>query len=560
MTFRLQIVLLAAILLSVVIAVTTATFARIATRELTREIGQSMSVLATEMSDRMDREMAVRIAEVRVLAGLPTIREMRRTDQIQDLIDSLQDEVSAFTWVGILDPEGTVVAATDGILIGKNISQRPVYTDAREDLFIGDVHDAVLLANLLPNPSGEAMKFVDISQPVFDENGYLKGIFAAHLSWRWARDVADALLTFSVPERMVEIFVVSRDGTILLSPVPELIGQPLTLESVVAARAGRTGWAVETWPNGGDYVTGYTRTDGEGAYAGLGWTVLTRAPAEVAFRPVSDLILTMAGAAILILVIGCLLATVLASRLVRPLQAMTEAVEHLRSERSRFFPDISGPREVETLSRAFQSLLTALTSTERQAEYLQDRANTDPLTGLANRAGLEAYFAEREVPGWAYAVLAIDLDDFKPVNDTHGHDTGDVVLRQIAERLQRVFRPSDIIARPGGDEFLAVVAIPDAGDDTPARRVADRVIDAISGPIKIERRDGDPVTVTVGASIGIASHPQDGADRETVIKAADTALYTAKRTGKGRFVTAAEAGAPEPAAEAATDGRRTANS
>ena len=377
------------------------------------------------------------------------------------------------------------------------------------------------------------MKFVDISQPVFDGNGALKGIFAAHLSWRWARDVADALLIFNAMDRMAEIFVVAQDGTILLSPVPEFIGH-----SIGAASRGETGWVVEDWPDGRTYVTGYTATDGEGIYSGLGWSVLTRAPAEEALRPVTDIVVAMVAAAILILFAACALAMLLSGRLVRPLQAMTDAAEKMRIERGRSFPDIPGPREVRTLCSAFQSLLTALTSTERQAEYLQDKANTDPLTGLANRAGLDAFFAQREGGDRPFAVLALDLDDFKSVNDTYGHDAGDAVLREIAERLKRMFRSTDIIARSGGDEFLAVIAIPDAYDDGPAQRIAERLIEVISASIEIARHDDDPVTVSIGASVGLSSYPRDGADRMSVTKAADDALYAAKHAGKRRFVSA----------------------
>lgn len=540
MTFRLQIVLLSTLLLITAIGTATVIFARLSAGELTREIGRSMSVLATEMSDRLDREMAVRISEVRVLAGLPSMREMTRTDVIQRTIDSLQDEVSAFTWVGILDPEGTVIAATDGVLVGKNISHRPVFMEAQNEIFIGDVHDALLLAKLLPNPTGEAMKFVDISQPIFAESGALKGIFAVHLSWRWARDVADALLTFNAMDRTAEIFVVARDGTILLSPLPDLIGHSLPLDSIGAASRGETGWAVEVWPDGHSYVTGYTATDGEGGYSGLGWSVLTRAPADEALQPVTDIVLAMVAAAMLVLFAACALAMILSGRLVRPLQAMTDAAEKMRVERGGPFPDIPGPKEVRTLCSAFQSLLTVLNSTERQAEYLQDKANTDPLTGLANRSGLDAFFSQRQGGDQPFAVLALDLDDFKRINDTYGHDAGDAVLRQIADRLKRMFRPSDIIARSGGDEFLAVIAIPDTDDDGPAQRIAERLIEVISASIEVALHDDDPVTVSIGASVGLSSYPRDGQDRDSVTKAADDALYAAKHAGKGRFVVASE--------------------
>lgn len=165
---------------------------------------------------------------------------------------------------------------------------------------------------------------------------------------------------------------------------------------------------------------------------------------------------------------------------------------------------------------------------ERQrASFL---AEHDSLTGLANRMRFEreagAMIDQAARDGSRVVVMFIDLDDFKPVNDSHGHDAGDRVLRTVAERLQARLRNHDICARLGGDEF--VVAMVAARDDARAIRTsAARLTRAIQDDIDVR---GARLRLT--ASIGIAVYPEDGADLATVVRAADERMYDIKHHGK----------------------------
>jgi len=165
---------------------------------------------------------------------------------------------------------------------------------------------------------------------------------------------------------------------------------------------------------------------------------------------------------------------------------------------------------------------------------LRHRALHDPLTGLANRSLFHdrvehalARLVRRQ--GGIVAVLFIDLDDFKAVNDTFGHAVGDRLLAIVAERLRAVVRPADTVARLGGDEFAFVLEEFASGDE--ALAIAERAIGAIAAPFDLAGR-----SVTVSISIGVALRSVDGANVAGLVEEADAAMYEAKRTGKGRAV------------------------
>jgi diguanylate cyclase (GGDEF)-like protein len=156
----------------------------------------------------------------------------------------------------------------------------------------------------------------------------------------------------------------------------------------------------------------------------------------------------------------------------------------------------------------------------------------DPLTGLGNRAKfdlrLAGALAGAAVGGISGALLCIDLDRFKAINDTFGHPGGDAVLVEVARRLSGCVRGSDLVARPGGDEFSVLMGEP-AGS-IGAEVLAGRICDALEAPILI-----DGAAVVARCSVGIALYPQDGRDAPSLIRAADAALYRAKRAGRGCF-------------------------
>jgi diguanylate cyclase len=170
-------------------------------------------------------------------------------------------------------------------------------------------------------------------------------------------------------------------------------------------------------------------------------------------------------------------------------------------------------------------MLVAVMHSERENDYL---ARHDALTGLWNRAGfvnaLRTKLADNP-GGKSSALLFLDLDQFKLVNDTFGHPAGDMLLAMVAESLRGIFPASDVIARMGGDEFLIL-----ANDVTAEQAVAigDRIIAAVTMPYMLD----DEIRASVGVSIGIAMAPEHGTEAEALLMIADAALYEAKSSGK----------------------------
>ena len=162
------------------------------------------------------------------------------------------------------------------------------------------------------------------------------------------------------------------------------------------------------------------------------------------------------------------------------------------------------------------------------------QATHDSLTGLRNRPAVMDHVARKLVDGeqeaslGGLALLLVDLDGFKAVNDNFGHDTGDELLKQVASRLEAALRDSDYVARLGGDEFLIVV--PQVSDQETAERVGKKVIASVGAPYTLFGKESK-----ITASIGISMFPKDAREREALMKCADLALYEAKHAGRNRL-------------------------
>ena len=184
------------------------------------------------------------------------------------------------------------------------------------------------------------------------------------------------------------------------------------------------------------------------------------------------------------------------------------------------------------LSRGVVSTLRDVTQLKQSQERLAFLAHHDALTGLPNRVLLQDRLAHairraRRAAG-RLALLFVDLDGFKEINDTLGHAVGDQVLVVAAERLGARLRAADTLARHGGDEFL--ILLDGETDATGAARAADACLRVLTKPIQI-----DAHAIHISASIGIALHPSDGADVETLLQSADLAMYRAKERGRGQY-------------------------
>lgn len=191
---------------------------------------------------------------------------------------------------------------------------------------------------------------------------------------------------------------------------------------------------------------------------------------------------------------------------------------------------ISSVRDEQLRTRYFVGMLQDITDRHAAEEAVRFQALHDTLTGLANRSLLMEQL-EREVAlglrhGGSFAVIYIDLDGFKPVNDRLGHAAGDSLLTQVAERLRHCTRESDIICRHGGDEF--VVLVPHAGQLSELETLADKLLHQLQQPFSLEDS-----TVQINASLGIARFPEHGKTADALLQAADAAMYCAKTDGGG---------------------------
>lgn len=507
-------------------------------QRIREDVGRDLAEVSHMMIDRLDRDMQSRASMLQVIGSLRVLRQPGDIDDVRRLLDHLHGEFPSIAWIGFTDIHGTVLASSNRVLEGASIAQRPVFLEGSKGLFIGDVHEAVLLAKLLPNPTGEAMKFVDISLPVYAADGSLVGVLASHLSWGWADEMRQAILKPIEDRRQIEFFVVGRDRTLLLAPA-DMIGQRLHLPAMQTLPGSNSEWAVQQWPDGKDYLTGLALSQGYLDYPGLGWMVIARQDVIQADAPVRKMHTTIMlwGGALALLFAAC--GWVVANYVTRPLRNIAAAADRLASGEITVIPEIESPREIAQLSQSIRHLVESLTHQHTELDALENRAHHDPLTGLPNRAALARYLprAQQRSQGAhsGLAVLYLDLDGFKPVNDNYGHAIGDQVLQEAAARMRGCLRAGDLVARLGGDEFLMVVQVPLDEADTQARHVAERAIQTLGAVIE----HGDH-QLQIGCSIGGALWPQDDTDLEQVVMLADKALYRAKQAGRGRAVFHAE--------------------
>jgi len=200
--------------------------------------------------------------------------------------------------------------------------------------------------------------------------------------------------------------------------------------------------------------------------------------------------------------------------------AAREALERAGADRTR---------ELVSANRRLEAEIADRRQAETRAQHLADH---DPLTGLPNRRLLEDRLTQAIARGGRnqkpIAVMFVDLDRFKAINDTLGHVVGDALLKEVAERLVKQLRVGDTVCRIGGDEF--VVVLPEVTRSSDAAGVAQKIIDAVALPITVQDRE-----LQVSVSIGISVFPDDGGDAETLIRNADAAMYHAKGTGRALY-------------------------
>lgn len=264
--------------------------------------------------------------------------------------------------------------------------------------------------------------------------------------------------------------------------------------------------------------------------APLGLAVEVRSPPDIVSGPLDELSMVYVFLGLGLLAAVLSLSTVAARRLARPLRELERVAARVVASGSfdhRF--EGGGYTEVSRLGETFNQMLESLGAAHVRLEQL---AHHDVLTGLANRElfqnRLRAHLLDAKRAPGPLAILLLDVDNFKDINDTLGHPVGDELLKQIADRLSGLVRSTDTVARLGGDEFALIGTHFHGADD--AAILAQKIVDSAARPFRIFEHD-----IHVSVSIGIAICPTDGDEPDQLLSNADLALYKAKGEGRGHF-------------------------
>ncbi len=516
--------------------------------QLLNERGHAIHELATAMSAVLAESLNERRREIELLSDTRLFRREPLDDSaFRGSLERLQKSYPQYSWIGVADLDGVVQAATHDLLLGQNVAQRPWFAGGLDGVFIGDLHEALLLAKLLPKKGSGPMRFIDIAVPVSGEDGQLRGVLAAHVHWDWADSVLRVLRPSNAERVGMDILIINGQGDVIY---PE--DSPLAVPRP-SGRPTRPGFFIDNWSGSTAYVTSMVPVREIIETSPLGWQVVIRQPLDRVMEDVVALRKVVLVFALLAVTILLLLSWVVASRLSQPLERLATLARRIEKGDEGVTLEVgAGSVELRHLVDALRGMAAtlihrreALEASNRDLEHkvaertaelarlndeLRDQARRDALTGLPNRLAanerLRDEFVRMRRSRKGYAVLVADIDHFKRINDSHGHPAGDAVLRHVAAVLKAALRESDFVARFGGEEFLLLLPATSVDD---ACRVGEKIRRAV---------EASP-TAAVGVvtmSIGLAMAQPDHEDEDAAVRLADAMLYEAKRAGRNRLV------------------------
>ncbi len=520
-------------------------------RILEAKIGQELSSVTTQASREIDLAIKERLYDVRVFSTSSVVAgttealvkgsAAARPDekkQLENYLKAVRRKFADYEELLVVDPGGRVLATTaetPGALELPGDWERLARADKP---VVGQAHrDPDLGKDILV-----------IGEPIRSVREEFVGLLVAKLNFR---GIAEVLRRYA-EDAPCALNLVDRDGRALVAA-----------GNGAAPRAGIAPEVAEKLFSKVSAFLEYRDVDGRATVGSLEpleqieGGVLAQLDRSTAYAHIGRLRnLTLALTGILLLVVG-LAASLLGLAIVRPLGRLARGSAKVAGGDLTIALPVLGKGEVAALTTLFNNMVLRLAHTreeldaknaalrEKNAE-LQKISTTDSLTGLHNRHALMGTLA-REVErsgrhDHVFAVLMIDVDQFKGLNDSHGHLAGDQVLRGIAKLLEHSTRSCDCAARYGGDEF--VVVLPETDLDT-AVQVAERIRDRAS--VVRPTITDDPWEVSL--SIGVSMYPEHALEPDALLRKADAALYEAKRAGRNRVAAAGDtraAGGPAP--------------
>lgn len=428
-------------------------------------------------------------------------------------VERLRQQTNSFNSVVVVNAGGWVRAVSPESLTLKGMQ---LHTDsAREAL----TRRTALIGQ--PSISAARNLIVFVSRPIWSPNGSYLGYVGGTIYLK-RKSILNELLLSQFYRDGTQLYVLDRNNRVLYHQNGELVGQKIApLLHQDATSYASNGYQEIHDEHGEPVLAGFAHVPDSD------WTIIALKRTSTTLAPLSSLLLQVINHSLPLALLTLAAAWLLARLIAMPLGQLARKASQMDDPNAA--ADINAIRSwYFESSQVKRALLSGIGLMQMKIGQLKSEVQTDPLTRLLNRRGLQAVLEYLATTRQPFAVLALDIDHFKRVNDTWGHDTGDQVIQQVAQQLKNYARQTDVACRSGGEEFLMILP---GADHKTAMIMAERVRQAT------QRQAIEPVgeiTLSIGVSCWLSS-------RESIadcFRRADEALYCAKRAGRN-YVTAA---------------------
>ncbi|SDH25736.1 diguanylate cyclase (GGDEF) domain-containing protein [Pseudomonas flavescens] len=469
-------------------------------------------VYATKLAASTDRFLAATQQRLAFASG-EIKQQLDQPAALQLMTKRLLLETSSFNSVLIVDADGRVVGCSpESLHLGGTLLRSEGNSAALRER-------QPLISQPFMSTTGKLV--VTVSQPLFDVSGRYRG-YLSGVIYLQCDSILHSLLGEHYYRDGSYLYVVDSQRRLIYHRDVARLGSTVNdnpaIEQVIA---GQEGSMQLRNSQGVDMLVGYAPLQS------AGWGVVAQRPLAATLAQLDGLLWRTVANILPMLLLSLLLIWWLARRIALPLWQMARNAREMESPGARETLEQVSAWYFEA-AQLKQSLLAGLSRVNSKIHRLNHESLTDQLTGLCNRRGMESVLGEWTAAGRRIAVIVLDIDHFKQVNDAHGHDMGDRILQELAHVMRACARAEDLLCRSGGEEFA--IFLPDDGLDS-ALEVAERLRRAVA-----EYPFASDGQITI--SLGLAHFPDSAALMDDVLKQADRALYQAKAEGRNRSVVA----------------------
>ncbi|MEC0207584.1 sensor domain-containing diguanylate cyclase [Paenibacillus ehimensis] len=469
---------------------------------------------AAKMSQSVDSLFKSMRAGLKYTGAYISVNHLSNEQELHKQLELLRLSGNFFNSIAVVDETGLVrsVAPSSVGTVGQHIA-----TEATKEALASR---KPYISKPYISATGRLIVFM--SEPLYDKDGVYRGFIGGSLYLQENNILNMMFGKHNVDSDGSYFYVVSSNGHLLFHPDKSRIDADIsTNPAVQKVLRGESGYDEVTNSQGITFLAGYSPVPENG------WGVIVQSPISVVYAELDRYIRTILFYTLAPFVVLMITAIWLARRLASPFVSLANLAGKLGRGERIVLPDIKHHwnREADLLT---QTITLALNDLQKQTDQLTQAAMTDSLTGLTNRRTFESIMTQWTEKQQPFALIMMDIDRFKSINDTYGHQAGDEVLKHLARILTSSVRSNDVCCRYGGEEFVVLLPYTSAPE---ALITAERVRTAF------ETRE-NPLGIPLTVSSGIAHYPSHAESAEMLFQRADHALYQAKEAGKNRTIVA----------------------